>query len=406
MGVVHRGFDPDIRRIVALKTIRQQLGEGADAAQTAARLRNAAQAAGRLLHPGIAGVYDLGETDTRTGRVAYIAMEFVEGHALSQYLQQEVRLSEADVASLATQLLDALAHAHDNGVWHCDIRPSNVIITKAGRIKIADFGIARTDTSALTMANSVPGTPMDVAPEQSMGRPIDHRVDVYGSGAVLYQLIAGRAPFVGPHEALTYKLVNEGPAAPSSIEGALGDGRFDAVVATALAKDPRERYASAAAFCDAMAQALGQAAPGAVSREAVFALPARSEYALHRAHRQPPRGAHRQPWPGTGHQHHGRAAHALGSIGAGPRRAFAGPPCGAAGRGAGAARRQGLPPPAEPAGAPGRADHQPAGARGLPRRVVQGRGWHGRRWRVVGGHRHHQPHGPRRGLRRRARRPA
>jgi hypothetical protein len=101
MGVVYRGFDPDIRRIVALKTIRQQLGEGADAAQTAARFRNEAQAAGRLLHPGIVGVYDFGETDTRAGRVAYIAMEFVEGHTLSQYLQQKVRFSEADVAERA-----------------------------------------------------------------------------------------------------------------------------------------------------------------------------------------------------------------------------------------------------------------------------------------------------------------
>ena len=280
MGVVYRGFDPDIRRIVALKTIRKQMGEGPDAAQTAARFRNEAQAAGRLLHPGIVGVYDFGESDTRGGRVAYIAMEYVEGHTLSQYLQHKVRFSEADVASLATQLLDALAHAHEHGVWHRDIKPSNVIMTKAGRIKIADFGIARTDTSALTMANSVLGTPMYMAPEQFMGRPIDHRVDVYGAGVVLYQLVAGRAPFVGPHEALMYKVVNEVPPPPSTLDGAaLPGGRFDAVVATALAKSPQERFASAAAFRDAVAQALGQPVPGAVSREAVFGLPSLSEFA-------------------------------------------------------------------------------------------------------------------------------
>jgi eukaryotic-like serine/threonine-protein kinase len=280
MGVVYRGFDPDIRRIVALKTIRKQMGEGAEAAsQSAARFRNEAQAAGRLLHPGIVGVYDFGESSDATGRVSYIAMEFVEGHTLSQYLSQRVRFSEADVASLATQLLDALAHAHDHGVWHRDIKPSNVIMTKAGRIKIADFGIARTDTSALTMANSVLGTPMYMAPEQFMGRPIDHRVDVYGAGVVLYQLIAGRAPFVGPHEALMYKVVNELPPPPSTLEGALPGGRFDAVVATALAKEAGQRYATAAAFRDAVVQALGQPAPAAVSREAVFALPSLSEYA-------------------------------------------------------------------------------------------------------------------------------
>jgi eukaryotic-like serine/threonine-protein kinase len=276
MGVVYRGFDPDIRRIVALKTIRKQMGEGAQAAaQSAARFRNEAQAAGRLLHPGIVGVYDFGDD----GRVAYIAMEFVEGHTLSQYLAQRVRFSEADVASLASQLLEALSHAHEHGVWHRDIKPSNVIMTKSGRIKIADFGIARTDTSGLTMANSVLGTPMYMAPEQFMGHAIDHRVDVYSAGVVLYQLLAGRAPFVGPHEALMYKVVNEVPVPPSTLEGALHGDRFDAVVANALAKDPRERFANATAFREAVAAALGQPIPPAVSREAVFALPMPTEYA-------------------------------------------------------------------------------------------------------------------------------
>ena len=276
MGVVYRGFDPDIRRVVALKTIRKVGGEGAQAAaQSAARFRNEAQAAGRLLHPGIVGVYDFGDD----GNVAYIAMEFVEGHTLSQYMAQRVRFTEADVASLAAQLLEALAHAHEHGVWHRDIKPANVIMTKSGRIKIADFGIARTDTTGLTMANSVLGTPMYMAPEQFMGLPIDHRVDLYSAGVVLYQLLAGRAPFVGPHEALMYKVVNEVPPPPSTFEGAPHGNRFDAVVATALAKDPRQRFANASAFRDAVAGALGQAAPHAVAPEAVCALPVASDYA-------------------------------------------------------------------------------------------------------------------------------
>ena len=276
MGVVYRGFDPDIRRIVALKTIRKQGGDSAQAAaQAAARFRNEAQAAGRLLHPGIVGVYDFGDD----GRVAYIAMEFVEGHTLSQYLAQKVRFTEADVASMATQLLEALAHAHEHGVWHRDIKPSNVIMTKTGRVKIADFGIARTDTTGLTMANSVLGTPMYMAPEQFMGLPIDHRVDVYSTGVVLYQLLAGRAPFVGPQEALMYKVVNEVPAPPSTLEGAPHGPRFDAVVATALAKDPKLRFANASAFRDALTAALGQPAPTVVSREAVYCLPMVGDYA-------------------------------------------------------------------------------------------------------------------------------
>jgi serine/threonine-protein kinase len=275
MGVVYRGFDPDIRRVVALKTIRKIGGDSAQAAaQSAARFRNEAQAAGRLLHPGIVGVYDFGDD----GRVAYIAMEYVEGHTLSHYLAQRVRFSEADVASMATQLLEALAHAHEHGVWHRDIKPSNVIMTKTGRIKIADFGIARTDTTGLTMANSVLGTPMYMAPEQFMGRAIDHRVDVYSAGVVLYQLLAGRAPFVGAHEALMYKVVNELPVPPSTLEGAQHGPRFDPVVATALAKDPRERYANASSFRDAVLVHFGAAVPPAVSREAVFALPMPTEY--------------------------------------------------------------------------------------------------------------------------------
>jgi len=276
MGVVYRGFDPDIRRVVALKTIRKQGGDGAEAAaQSAARFRNEAQAAGRLLHPGIVGVYDFGDD----GRVAYIAMEYVEGHTLSHYLAQRVRFSEADVASMASQLLEALAHAHEHGVWHRDIKPSNVIMTKTGRVKIADFGIARTDTTGLTMANSVLGTPMYMAPEQFMGRPIDHRVDVYSAGVVFYQLLAGRAPFIGPQEALMYKVVNEVPVPPSTLEGAPHGPRFDEVVAMALAKEPRARYANASAFREAVLAALGQPTPSAVSREAVYALPVATEYA-------------------------------------------------------------------------------------------------------------------------------
>ena len=276
MGVVYRGFDPDIRRVVALKTIRRQLGEGGQtAAQSAARFRNEAQAAGRLLHPGIVGVYDFGDD----GRVAYIAMEFVEGHTLSQYLSQRVRFTEADVASLAVQLVDALGHAHEHGVWHRDVKPSNVIMTKSGRIKIADFGIARTDNTGMTMANSVLGTPMYMAPEQFMGRPIDHRVDLYGAGVVLYQLLAGRPPFVGPPEALMYKVVNETPLPPSAAEGAPHGPRFDAVVAKALAKDADKRFASAAAFRDAVIAALGAQPPSSVSQDAVYALPMPSDYA-------------------------------------------------------------------------------------------------------------------------------
>lgn len=284
MGVVYRGFDPDIRRVVALKTIRHEPGSSAQALQhSAARFRNEAQAAGRLLHPGIVGVYDFGDSpDGAGGRVAYIAMEFVEGHTLASYMAQRVRFGLADIASIGAQLADALGHAHEHGVWHRDIKPSNVIMTRSGRVKIADFGIARTDNANLTLANSVVGTPMYMAPEQFMGKAFDHRVDVYGVGVLLYQLIAGRPPFVGSNEQLMFKVVHETPPPPSSVEGApasMAHPALDAVVERALAKDPAQRFASAAALRDALAQALGGAVPVAVAHEVVHAPAGASGYA-------------------------------------------------------------------------------------------------------------------------------
>jgi eukaryotic-like serine/threonine-protein kinase len=266
MGVVYRGFDPDIRRLVALKTIRRHLGEGSNAAETAARFRNEAQAAGRLLHPGIVGVYDFGDD----GRIAYIAMEFVEGRTLAHYLANRQKFSDSDIASLIGQLLDALQHAHEHGVWHRDIKPSNVIITPQGRAKIADFGIARTENSGLTMANSVLGTPMYMAPEQFTGRGIDHRIDLYATGVLLYQLVAGRPPFVGSPEVLMYKVVNDVPPPPSSVDGEGRTDRFDTVTARALAKDPAQRFAGSQAFRQALADALGQPLAGALSPESIL----------------------------------------------------------------------------------------------------------------------------------------
>ena len=130
MGVVYRGFDPGIRRTVALKTIRTSFN-AAEAALLAARFRNEAQAAGRLNHPGIVNVYDFGE-DEASGGIAYIAMEYVEGQTLSHYLTQKVRFKDEDIVGLMGQLLDALHHAHEAGVYHRDIKPANIILRANG----------------------------------------------------------------------------------------------------------------------------------------------------------------------------------------------------------------------------------------------------------------------------------
>lgn len=270
MGVVYRAYDPDIRRMVALKTIRRQAGASAEAvAYAAARFRHEAQAAGRLQHPGIVGVFDFGDD----GQTAFIAMECVEGHTLAHYLNHEVRFTDADVASIAAQLLDALAHAHESGVWHRDIKPSNLIVTRTGRVKIADFGIARLETSNLTAANSVMGTPMFMAPEQFLGQGVDHRADLYALGVVLYQLVAGRPPFVGTPEALMYQVVHQAPVPPSQLQAMGLSARFDPMIVQALAKQAAQRPASAAAMRAAVVQALGQEPPPTMSAEAVAAVP-------------------------------------------------------------------------------------------------------------------------------------
>jgi len=255
MGVVYKGFDPDIQRTVALKTIRQQLDLDDDRPGGAAsRFRNEAQAAGRLGHPGIVAVYDFG----RDQHIAYIAMEYVEGRSLASYLASKVRFTDTDIPGIMSQLLDALGHAHEHGVWHRDVKPANIIMTTAGRLKVADFGIARIESTHLTQTHHIVGTPSHMAPEQFLGKPMDQRVDIYGAGVVPYQLLVGRAPFAGTTEALMYKVVNELPDPPSLVEGVERPAWFDPIVLRALAKRADERFATAEEFKQALLAAVGQ----------------------------------------------------------------------------------------------------------------------------------------------------
>lgn len=267
MGVVYKAFDPHIKRPVAIKTIRRQLIEDSELGQSAvARFRNEAQAAGRLLHPGIVAVYEYGEDQEQ----AYIAMEYVEGHSLAKYLGRKVRFPEADILSIMSQLLQALDHAHEQGVWHRDIKPANLIITRQGRVKIADFGIARVDAVGLTQVNSVVGTPGYMSPEQYTGQPVDHRVDIWAAGVVLYQLLTGQLPFNGSAQSLMYKIVHEEPVWPSEHAGLAWARRYDAILAQALSKRPEGRYASALAFREALLSQTSEPVQPVVSEETVI----------------------------------------------------------------------------------------------------------------------------------------
>ncbi|HUD26392.1 MAG TPA: serine/threonine-protein kinase [Burkholderiaceae bacterium] len=299
MGAVYRAFDPDIRRTVAIKTIRWDLlSEAGPGGSLAGRFRNEARAAGRLSHPGIVAVYEFGQGDD----CAYIAMEYVEGSNLREYFSRKTAFSEADVVSIMVQLLDALGHAHERKVWHRDIKPANLIIMKDGRLKIADFGIARIEASEITQTFPMMGTPGYIPPEVYRGESIDHRVDLFAAGAVMYQLLAGKAPFDGAPESVMYRVLNHDPASLHADEPGRRCAHYAPVVMKALAKAPAERFESASVFRDAILAAYSGPVNSAVSPDTVLIAPAagpkrRSGDAGASAPSRPGYGSGRTPWP-------------------------------------------------------------------------------------------------------------
>src|SRR5260221_7819204 len=251
MGVVYEGYDPNIERIVALKTIRADQLVGEHAADVIARFRREAQAAGRLTHPNIVAIYDFGED----AGVWYIAMEFVKGRELKEYFEANERFATADAVRILTQILAALGYSHKLGVIHRDIKPANVIILADGSIKVADFGIAHIESSELTQVGAVLGTPSYMSPEQIQGLPIDGRSDLFSVGVILYQFLTGERPFTGSSTITMRKVLEENPLPPSRFNVQL-PGAMDAVVRKALEKRADDRYQSADEFTQALQAAL------------------------------------------------------------------------------------------------------------------------------------------------------
>ena len=172
-------------------------------------------------------------------------MEYVAGRNLREYVQPPRKLDVPQVLCVMLQLLDGLHYAHERGIVHRDIKPANLLITDEGRLKITDFGIARTESSNLTRATSIIGSPGYIAPEQYTDRDIDRRVDVFSAGVLLYRMLSGTTPFVGTDDAIMYKIVYEPHKPLSEVTGDATLLPFDAVLDRALAKDPARRYASA-----------------------------------------------------------------------------------------------------------------------------------------------------------------
>jgi len=248
MGVVYKAFDPHIERPVAVKTIRRDMVDPDLVVQYMARFRNEAKAAGRLHHPNIVGVYEYGEDDD----VAFIAMEYVEGTGLREYINRRASFDFGLLVALMSQLLQALEFAHERGVVHRDVKPSNLIVTAQGLLKVADFGVARVDTSNLTSAGAMIGTPSYMSPEQCMGEEVDARSDLFSVGVVLYELVTGERPFRGSVEGIAYKICREDPVPPSKASSLALPEALDQLVARALAKQPSARFPSARAFNDAL----------------------------------------------------------------------------------------------------------------------------------------------------------
>jgi serine/threonine-protein kinase len=268
MGMVYLAHDPAIDRLVAIKTIHRRLLESGDDDQSvAARFRVEAKTAGRLTHRNIVSVYQFGEDND----CAYIVMEYVAGRNLRDYIQAPRKLEVSQVLCLMLQLLDGLHYAHERGIVHRDIKPANLLIADDGRLKITDFGIARTESSNLTRASSVIGSPGYIAPEQYTDRAVDRRVDVFSAGVLLYQMLSGTTPFAGTDDAIMYKIVYEPHKPLSEVTNDAALEPFDPVIDRALAKDPAQRYESALAMRTALLALATEAVPDVLAADIVLA---------------------------------------------------------------------------------------------------------------------------------------
>ncbi len=253
MGVVYEAYDPMIKRVVALKTIRSDQLTAEASGTVIARFRREAQAAGRLSHPNIVPIYDFGED----GGVWFIAMEFIKGRELKEYFEANERFSVDDVVRIMSQMLNALDYSHRQGVIHRDIKPANVFLIEDGSVKVADFGIAHIDSSSLTQVGTVLGTPSYMSPEQIMGLPVDGRSDLFSAGVILYQFLTGERPFAGSATTTMQKVLKEEPLPPSSLNVQVLPA-MDAVMRKALAKRANERFQTAKEFAAAIRAAAAE----------------------------------------------------------------------------------------------------------------------------------------------------
>jgi hypothetical protein len=238
MGMVYRGLDEALEREVAVKTLT---GEGTLDEESRRRFEIEAKAAARLQHPNIVTVYELGQERG----TPFIAMELLPGGDLETLLRSGEALPLAEKLDVAIQVCRGLGFAHDHKIVHRDVKPSNIRLLDDGTVKIMDFGIAKLGSTSVTRAGMMVGTMNYMSPEQIRGLPLDGRSDVFSLGVILYQMLTGRRPFVGKGTDVLYKIVQE-ETPPLGVDLGPETAALQAVVNRALAKDPAQRYASAA----------------------------------------------------------------------------------------------------------------------------------------------------------------
>jgi len=246
MGVVYRGHDLLLDRVVAIKVLSQG-GLGGTEGRT--RLLNEAQAAARLSHPNIVAVYDAGQVDQRP----YIIMQYIAGHSLQRWVEDGRPAPVDSVLDIARQLCAALDHAHASGIIHRDIKPENVLLGDDGIARLTDFGLARSLASRLTVEGAVVGTVFYMAPELALGQPYDGRADLYSLGVMLYELLAGRLPFIADEPIGVISQHLYAPVVPPSTYNSQIPPALDALILRLMSKDPHDRPASAGALCQALA---------------------------------------------------------------------------------------------------------------------------------------------------------
>lgn len=248
MGEVWRARHDTLIRPAVLKLVKRRDNTDAGAIdELMERFRREAITTANLTSPHTVHLYDFGVE----GRTFYIAMELLEAVSIAALVERFGPLEEARVAFLLRQACHSLIEAHDHGVVHRDIKPANILIARDGKIKIADFGIAKIDSSLLTQAGTVMGTPTYMPPEQFMGAEVDRRADIYSTGVILYQFLTGLRPFTGGVISVMHQAINQEPTPPSHINPNV-PVELDEVVKKAMAKKPEDRYQDVAEFMAAL----------------------------------------------------------------------------------------------------------------------------------------------------------